>query len=399
MKRVLALLLTVILVCASLPAEAEAKSKKKARGVMDVPYYQTALSGDKEFMNTVNIHNVQNQGGYGYNWDIDEYAKYLQKKISTVSEFMYWLDISNYHYDEIEGLMGYVRDGWSVNNSPEVCIDVGFGVCCETSCVLAYMLADDYDEVGFVLITGDYGHQYNYIKDGGKYYFVDFTDFTSGRDYQMSMEDRWKEWKDKICFWSGKSLGSKAAKKAACQHDNYDWENNGTGRANYDLDWNKEHTAAILTVPCYNGMYVPPSTYRDDCYQLLDQGIEINGQRYYLNEVCIGFQEEVIKDVHTLFINSNYKNAKWKLISIPVSEIPWYCNVVPGTDKEDIYEKAARQTNNESGWFQYYDYTADDIKGIRRGLFQKLRNMAYSDTFSSMTPEQICKKYNLRTKY
>ena len=366
---------------------------------MDIPYYQTDLNWDKEFMNTVSIHNVQNSGGYGYNWDIDEYAKYLQKKISTVSEFMYWLDVSNYHYDEIEGLMGYVRDGWSVSNSPEICIDVGFGVCCETSCVLTYMLADDYEEVGFVLITGDYGHQYNYIKDGGKYYFVDFTDFTSGIDHRMPREDIWKEWKDKICFWSGNSLDSKAAKKAACQHDNYDWETNGSSRAKYDLNWNKEHTAAILTIPCYEGMYVPPSTYRDDCYQMLDEGIEINGKKYYLNKVYIGFQKEVIKDVHTLFINSDYKHAKWKLIGIPVKEIPWYCNVVPGTDTEDIYEKAARQTNNSAGCFQYYDYKNDEAKGIRRGLFLRLMNLAHDSEITSMSSDKLCKKYDLRTKY
>ncbi len=399
MKRSLSILLTVILVCASLPAHAEAATKKKARGVMDVPFYETELSKDREFLYNVNLHNVQTGGGYGYNWDNDTYAKYLQEKISTVSEFMFWLYISDYHYDEIEGMMGYVRDGWSVSNSPELCIDVGFGVCCETSTVLAYMLADDYEEVGFVLITGDYGHQYNYIKDGGKYYFVDFTDFTSNKNGNVEMEDIWKQWKDDICFWSGKSLGSKAAKKAACKHDNYDWENNGSGRAKYDLNWNKKHTAAILTVPCYDGMYVPPSTYRDDCYQFLERGVEINGQNYYLNQICIGFQEDIIKDIHTLFINSDYQNAKWKVIGIPVREIPWYCNVVPGTDPEDIYEKAKRQTTDSRGDFRYYDYFGDEERGIRRGLFLKLMNLAHSNELRSMTPEQICKKYNLRTKY
>ena len=66
MKRTLALILTVILVCTALPSEAQAasKSKKKARGVMDVPYYQTALSGDKQFMNTVNIHTIIQADGF-----------------------------------------------------------------------------------------------------------------------------------------------------------------------------------------------------------------------------------------------------------------------------------------------------------------------------------------------
>ena len=64
MKRSLSILLTVILVCVSLPAHAEAAAKKKARGVMDVPFYETELSKDREFLYNVNLHNVQTGGAF-----------------------------------------------------------------------------------------------------------------------------------------------------------------------------------------------------------------------------------------------------------------------------------------------------------------------------------------------
>lgn len=404
MKKIICMLMVAVMVLTAVPTAVEAAGSKtagkKTIGVLDVPYYETKLYQDAEFRRIVQAHAVEAGYGYGYVQDAEEYAEYLQKKISTASEFMAWLVLSGYHYDEIEGYMGYVRDGWSVSNTPVINIAVGFGVCCETSTVLAYLLADDYDEIGFVLITGDMGHQYNYIKDGDTYYFVDFTDFTAG-GYYTSDEDRWRLNKDRICFWSGKSLDSNSAKKAACQHDNYDWETHGDARMVYDIEWNNQHTAAILTIPCYDGMYVPVSTYRDDCYQDLTQGVEINGHKYYLNEVAIGFQKGVLKDIHVLFLNQSgkYKNAKWKLIEIPVKEVPWYCNIKPGTDKESSYEKMKRQTTDASGNFDYYNYSADESRGIRRGLWSTLRGLSVSGNLNNYTAKQLCSKYNLRTKY
>lgn len=404
MKKVICMLMVAVMVFVSVPAVALAADNKaagkKTIGVLDVPYYETELYRDEDFRRIVQAHAVETGHGYGYAMNADEYAEYLQKKISTVSEFMGWIVLSRYHYNEIAGLMGYVRDGWSVNNSPVINIEVGFGVCCETSSVLAYMLADDYAEIGFVLITGDMGHQYNYIKDGDTYYFVDFTDFTAN-GYNHSDEDLWKQNKDKIRFWSGKSLDSKSAKQAACQHDNYDWETYGDGRMVYDIEWNNKHTAAILTLPCYEGMYVPISTYRDDCYQDLSQGVEINGKKYYLNEIAIGFQKGTLKDIHVLYLNktSKYKNAKWKLIEIPVKEVPWYCNMKPGTDKESSYEKMVRQTSDAGKYFDYGNYSNDEARGIRRGLMSTLGGLSRMRMLTNYTSKQLCSKYNLRTKY
>ncbi len=52
--------------------------------------------------------------------------------------------------------------------------------CCATSANwLNYILKDDYDEVGFIATSqrDGSGHIYNYIKEGGWYYFIDLTHY------------------------------------------------------------------------------------------------------------------------------------------------------------------------------------------------------------------------------
>lgn len=409
-KRVVAFLLAFAMVLTMVPNTVQAASNsttaKKAvgktnpNGVMDIPFYKTELFKDKTFYKIVSSHRVEYGFGYGYAKDAQEYAKYLQKKITTASEFMYWLAISGYYYNELVGYTSYVKDGWSMNNTPERLVECGFGVCCDTSDLFVYLVGDDYEEAGYVVITGDRGHQYNYVKNKGKYYLLDFTNFTSFHEYS-SMEDCWNRYKDEICFWSGKSLKSDSAKIAACKHDNHEWEWNHSASEKYDYTWNNNHTAAIIAVPYYKGLYVPPSTYRDDCYQDLKAGIDYNGKKYYLNEIAIGFQKGVLKDSYVLYLNNTkkYKHCSWKLIDIPVKEIPWYCYTVPGTDKESTYDKMCRQMFGNSDNEGYGDYGTDSKRGIRRGAFLTLRNMAQNGYFDGMTSKQICEKYNLRTKY
>lgn len=360
--------------------------------IMKKPYYESYLAKDRTFMNKIYKVSLEWSNGYGFAKDWNAYAKYLQKKIKTVEDLMFWIKSSRYHYAEIEGLMGYVRNGWSVSGDPRIDVAVGFGVCCETSNLVSYLLDGDYDEIGYVLVTGDHGHQYNYIKDNGTYYFIDFTDFTSNPMY-ADEEEIWNNWKDKICFASDKKLDSDYMKKAACIHDTYA---DGNTRKNYDISWQREHTAAIVAIKSYGAKcgYVPPSTYRDDCYQWLDQGVKVNGKTYYLNTVKMGFQKEVFKNVKPLYLNNDYMGAKWELVSIPLKKIPWYCNTVG--DKEDNMKKFLRQKD---------DMFCVQSKEVETGLFIRLMNLDHmhssgiNKTVYEMSPSELCKKFDLRTKY
>ena len=94
-KRVVAFLLAFAMVLTMVPNTVQAASNsttaKKAvgktnpNGVMDIPFYKTELFKDKTFYKIVSSHRVEYGVGYGYAKDAQEYAKYLQKKITTAS--------------------------------------------------------------------------------------------------------------------------------------------------------------------------------------------------------------------------------------------------------------------------------------------------------------------------
>ena len=334
-----------LIMCSVLFGRADAWAAD-AKGVLDTPYYETDFY-KSDFNQTILSSAGSLAQGYGY-FD-DSICEYLQEEISTVSEVMAYLKMVHYRYDEREGIMGFVHDGWTNSCDPRMNIVNNYGVCCETSCVVAYLLADDYEEVGFVIVHGDYGHQYNYIKDyDGTYYLVDFTDYTSGAtgnwNWNADDEETWLYWKDDICFWSGKSLDSKAAKNAALIHDTYE---EGNGRTNLNKAWNNLHTAVIVAVPCMPGQYVPVPTMTDACYQstMIRQGLEINGQKYYMTKFVWGIQAEVYPLCHVLFANNTtgFLGGKWSVVPIDRKYIPWYVADDIYEDDETVFERMLRQ--------------------------------------------------------
>lgn len=364
-KKIICSVLIALLVITTLGSLNVNAATKKAKGVMDVPFYETAFYKNDEAM-TMAKAVAYATSIYGYSQtQFDPYCSYMKKKIKTVSEVMAYLKTSRYRYDELMGAMGYVRDGWSVDCDPRINLALNYGVCCETACVVAYLLQGDYAEIGFVSISGRSGHMYNYIKDyDGTYYFVDFTDFTSAGMGGHEDTFTWDTWKDRICFWSGKSLKSDSAKKAAMIHDTYE-DNNF--RKNYNPNWQDTHTSAIIAIPCMPGMSVPVSTYRDDGYQYIDKGIDINGENLKFKKCYIGLQEDVYKKSVVLYENKTdrYQNTPWEVIPIKKKYIPWYCNIYK--DSETIAEKYKRQNLDDyakTAWYACKD-SADIPKGTQ----------------------------------
>jgi len=321
-------------------------------------YYESDFYNSKENqLMCIDIKESTNWGTYGY---CDAYLDIIQDKIKTVEDLMAYFVMSNYQYDEDDrGYMGMARAGWGTKHSAKINLSANCGVCSHTASVAAYLLEDDYDEIGFVMINGRNGHEYNYVKQDGIYYFIDFTDFTSDNSkYDIEAEDVWSQWKDKICFWSGSSLNSASATKAALIHDTYDYAG-GNCRSRLDLSFNEKNTGVIIAIKYYSGMEGAEINFMTDQsnqQQVYDDGKSIgfdNGDSYVTVNVkpagYIGIAMPEKVDYQVLWINytTNYCGAVWKeLKPIPTKLVPYFITLP--WDKESYIEKFKRQTKNSN---------------------------------------------------
>jgi hypothetical protein len=80
---------------------------------------------------------------------------------------------------------------WQHHKTGPEALITNCGDCSGNAVLAAYLLAGDYDEVGYITynIENGSGHVFNYIKQDGKYYF---TDFSSNRD--AIREDTKRTW-------------------------------------------------------------------------------------------------------------------------------------------------------------------------------------------------------------
>lgn len=115
----------------------------------------------------------------------------LREKLNTAFDVLAYMKASNY---SILDYANAIRDGdyhyqigsltWSTNIDGPLSIKINFGNCGGTSNMVRYLLNGDYDEVGFLTFNEfGGGHVFNYIKQDGVYYNIDFIQFRA-RDYQ-----------------------------------------------------------------------------------------------------------------------------------------------------------------------------------------------------------------------
>ena len=134
--------------------------------------------------------------------DYDE----IKKRITTVADMICFLKRNGFkaagrdsivwtnNYDGADvGNIRYHDDNLNYTISGKESLMVNEGQCSSTATLLHYLLADDYEEVGYVPITfvskddGRLdGHVINYIKNDGKYYLI-------SPSYYLTGDNAWKE--------------------------------------------------------------------------------------------------------------------------------------------------------------------------------------------------------------
>lgn len=251
----------------------------------------------------------------------DMNSKFAQEKVTNVSELVMYLCYLDFYYgcDYC-----FCHEGWSTALGAELSLRYGSGVCEDVADVAAYLLKDDYDDIGYVLVLGDYGHVYSYIKQDGIFYVMDFTDLICS-DYIRNNE--WYRWtytegSQYPIIWSGKELSG--FKEEALRKADYD-----DGKS---ID---ETVAAIVGFSSYGNTFRSP-TFRSDGW----------GNHNELKHKILGFEEDLELTVFYINQTKKHKNSTWEIVGIPTKLIPYYLGCY--FDTESYEEKITRQVNGIS---------------------------------------------------
>ena len=105
-----------------------------------------------------------------------------QAKIHTLYEAIQLYQISNFIAQDGSNIHQTIDSiQWEYHIPGKLAVEINAGDCSTSSAWLAYLLKDDYDEVGYIAYSNldGQGHIFNYIKQDGEYYFIDMTHYRS----------------------------------------------------------------------------------------------------------------------------------------------------------------------------------------------------------------------------
>ncbi len=110
---------------------------------------------------------------------IGESPEFKQAEIKTLYEALQLYQIGGFAAsdDNVRILENGIN--WEHHKPGYYAVLTNNGCCATSANWLNYILKDDYDEVGFIATSqrDGNGHIYNYIKEGGWYYFIDLTHY------------------------------------------------------------------------------------------------------------------------------------------------------------------------------------------------------------------------------
>lgn len=131
--------------------------------------------------------------GFTLTWDearalVNQDIETVKKYVCTLEDCLLYLCASGHKQLGVD--LVYETDSleWHFNRSPEIVFAKKGGNCGGNSGLVAYLLEDDYDEVGFVGMNNRVhqgGHVANYLKNGNQYYVFDVNQFVG--DYKNGL--------------------------------------------------------------------------------------------------------------------------------------------------------------------------------------------------------------------
>ena len=226
---------------------------------------------------------------------------YCREAVSTIMDMSYLLQMRGFTYDFTKepdfGALNYNvsdEEKWNWTADAETIFDMNGGVCIQVAQLAIYMLADDFEDWGVVMIEGRQGHIFNWFFEDGKYYVFDYTEVISdncNRGYEFEQRFGYKDYSTKVKVFDN-------------VEDFKDW----CITSKVDITQNY----AVFMYSCQGHDFLPTNinSVMSDSWGVVD------GEK---DKVLLCYQDIVMEDLEVFFLMEN-SNAEF--VSIPTSEMP-----------------------------------------------------------------------------
>lgn len=113
-----------------------------------------------------------------YEWDNMKNPEYWRTTVNTIQDMCFYFQAKQFTYSFNEP--DFCGDAeWQWTADPETIFAYNTGVCVQIAQMGNYMLADNFEDWGNILVFGNQGHIFNWYYEDGYYYVVDFTEVAS----------------------------------------------------------------------------------------------------------------------------------------------------------------------------------------------------------------------------
>ena len=229
-------------------------------------------------------------------------AEYCKEAVSTIMDMSYLLQVKRFVYDGTKepdfGALDYNvsdEERWNWTASAKTIFDMNAGVCIQVAQLATYMLADDFEDWGVVMIEGNQGHIFNWFFEDGKYYVFDFTEVISdncGRGYEFEERFGYRDYSRKVQVF-----------------DNIEDFKNWCITSKVDVTQNY----AVYMYSCQGHDFIAANinSGMSSSFDAMNGGFD---------ELLLCYQDVVMEDL-VVFYLSEISNAKF--VSVPTEEVPW----------------------------------------------------------------------------
>lgn len=135
---------------------------------------------------------------------------YWRDAVNTISDMCFYLQARSFRYDFAKEPEFCAINNWQWTADAEAIFTYSGGVCVQVAQMGNYMLADNFEDWGNILVFGNQGHIFNWYYEDGYYYVMDFTEVITDNcdrdkwvDNYVDYSHRYKKFKtiDEIKEW------------------------------------------------------------------------------------------------------------------------------------------------------------------------------------------------------
>lgn len=100
----------------------------------------------------------------------------LQAKINTIQDSICYFQESGFRYEDYAPIVMTEQSCWIWSTSGDAVLQNKFGQYSDIANAAAYLLQDDFEDMGFIMSYGTYSSVYNWFYEDGYYYLVNYND-------------------------------------------------------------------------------------------------------------------------------------------------------------------------------------------------------------------------------